>query len=257
MRRCLHRRTRGRLITATRHCRSDDSSIVFPAESQGLDGGPRNSGAAQDSHKRLEPPLYRTFTNVIMEPGRAAAGRLESARSLPVTGGCRYIPRHFPLSVRGRMVTKINFRWTSRALVFALMAALIGCGGAPTRRINPPGASIQVLNTASGDEWRIELRVQNFSARRTYRSAIGSGYSRAIRRGGERSPQTQRGRTRRRGAGAQSVAKPYLQPGRFDRGDRAGQGISVQLRQSVDPGAGRCRRFPLIRRHLQASRSSP
>lgn len=52
-----------------------------------------------------------------------------------------------------------------RNLAFALLAAtiLLACGGGPVKRISPPTASVQQLNLQTDGNWRLQLRLQNFS----------------------------------------------------------------------------------------------
>lgn len=46
----------------------------------------------------------------------------------------------------------------------ALLALVAGCGAGPRKRINPPGASIQELAVQPSGQWKLTLRVQNFSS---------------------------------------------------------------------------------------------
>jgi len=49
------------------------------------------------------------------------------------------------------------------ALALALIALVAGCGG-PRKRINPPAASVQELAVLPSGQWRLVLRLQNFSS---------------------------------------------------------------------------------------------
>ena len=49
-------------------------------------------------------------------------------------------------------------------IVAALLAVgLAGCGSGPVKRVNPPAVSIQQLSVEAGGQWRISLRIHNFS----------------------------------------------------------------------------------------------
>ena len=54
---------------------------------------------------------------------------------------------------------------TLRRFIVALaFAALAGCfGGGPTKRITPSAVSIQELVAQPGGQWRVTLRIQNYS----------------------------------------------------------------------------------------------
>lgn len=43
------------------------------------------------------------------------------------------------------------------------LACLAGCGGGPVRRVTPSTVSIQELVTQPGGQWRVTLRIQNYS----------------------------------------------------------------------------------------------
>lgn len=47
--------------------------------------------------------------------------------------------------------------------LLALSLLLTACGGGPKKRINPPGASLQELTAQANGQWRLSLRVQNYS----------------------------------------------------------------------------------------------
>ena len=47
--------------------------------------------------------------------------------------------------------------------VAILMLVLTGCAGGPTRNIFPPRASIQQLAVQAGGNWKLQLRLQNYS----------------------------------------------------------------------------------------------
>lgn len=49
-------------------------------------------------------------------------------------------------------------------IVAALLAVMLaGCGSGPVKRINAPTVSIQQLSVEAGGQWRISLRIHNFS----------------------------------------------------------------------------------------------
>jgi hypothetical protein len=45
----------------------------------------------------------------------------------------------------------------------ALLGAIAGCSHAPRRMVNPPRASIQQLQVLPDGQWRLDVRLQNFS----------------------------------------------------------------------------------------------
>src|SRR5579883_1437268 len=49
------------------------------------------------------------------------------------------------------------------AVLAAAFVALAGCGGAPTHPINPPSASIQLLEMQPDGRWKVSIRMENFS----------------------------------------------------------------------------------------------
>src|ERR1700761_9652782 len=46
---------------------------------------------------------------------------------------------------------------------FAVVALLAGCGSGPVRRITPSQVSIQELAAQPGGQWKVTLRIQNYS----------------------------------------------------------------------------------------------
>lgn len=50
------------------------------------------------------------------------------------------------------------------ALLLAVAALLVACGGRERKRINPPTASLQELVAHSNGQWQLKLRLQNFSS---------------------------------------------------------------------------------------------
>lgn len=46
---------------------------------------------------------------------------------------------------------------------FAAVALLAGCGSGPVRRITPSQVSIQELAVQPGGQWKLTLRIQNYS----------------------------------------------------------------------------------------------
>ena len=47
--------------------------------------------------------------------------------------------------------------------LLSLLASLIGCASGPKQRINPPVASLQELAVQADGQWRLQLRLQNYS----------------------------------------------------------------------------------------------
>lgn len=50
------------------------------------------------------------------------------------------------------------------ALLLAVAALLVACGGRERKRINPPTASLQELVAQPNGQWQLKLRLQNFSS---------------------------------------------------------------------------------------------
>jgi hypothetical protein len=48
-------------------------------------------------------------------------------------------------------------------VLFALSVLLAACGGGPHREINPPRASVQEIAVLANGQWRVSVRLQNFS----------------------------------------------------------------------------------------------
>jgi LEA14-like dessication related protein len=68
---------------------------------------------------------------------------------------------------------------TLRHLIAAFAVALLvtGCGSGPVRRITPSQVSIQELAAQPGGQWRLTLRIQNYSTiAMTYASLHGTLY---------------------------------------------------------------------------------
>lgn len=68
---------------------------------------------------------------------------------------------------------------TLRHLIAAFAAACLfaGCGSGPVRRITPSQVSIQELAVEPGGQWRLTLRIQNYSTiAMTYASLHGTLY---------------------------------------------------------------------------------
>ncbi len=49
---------------------------------------------------------------------------------------------------------------------FAVAGLVAGCGGGPVRRITPSAVSIQQLVAQADGQWRVTLRIQNYSTMR-------------------------------------------------------------------------------------------
>jgi LEA14-like dessication related protein len=68
---------------------------------------------------------------------------------------------------------------TLRHLIAALAVACLvaGCGSGPVRRITPSQVSIQELSAQPGGQWRLTLRIQNYSTvPMTYSALHGTLY---------------------------------------------------------------------------------
>jgi hypothetical protein len=60
---------------------------------------------------------------------------------------------------------------------FAVVTLLAGCGSGPVRRITPSQVSIQELAVQPGGQWKLTLRIQNYSTvPMTYASLHGTLY---------------------------------------------------------------------------------
>jgi hypothetical protein len=58
---------------------------------------------------------------------------------------------------------------------FAVAALLAGCGSGPVKRITPSQVSIQELSVQPGGQWKLTLRIQNYSTiPMTYSSIHGT-----------------------------------------------------------------------------------
>ncbi len=58
------------------------------------------------------------------------------------------------------------------AVLAALLVALAGCGGAQTHPINPPNASIQLLEVQADGRWKVSIRLENFSDKTVHYSTL-------------------------------------------------------------------------------------
>ena len=60
---------------------------------------------------------------------------------------------------------------------FAVVGLLAGCGSGPVKRITPSQVSIQELSVQPGGQWKLTLRIQNYSTiPMTYASLHGTLY---------------------------------------------------------------------------------
>lgn len=66
-------------------------------------------------------------------------------------------------SATPRPAPHLPARWL-RALALGLLVLLLaGCGGGPVVRVFPPEARVNEITVLPSGEWRVELRLQNFS----------------------------------------------------------------------------------------------
>jgi hypothetical protein len=62
-------------------------------------------------------------------------------------------------------------RLTALAAAFAVLA---GCGSAQTHPINPPNASIQLLEIQPDGRWKLSIRLENFSDKTVHYSTLNA-----------------------------------------------------------------------------------
>ncbi|MBN8888529.1 MAG: hypothetical protein J0I77_22645 [Rudaea sp.] len=60
----------------------------------------------------------------------------------------------------------------ARIALVAAAAVLASCGGIPTHPINPPNASIQLLEVQPDGRWKISIRLENFSDKTVHYSTL-------------------------------------------------------------------------------------
>ena len=58
------------------------------------------------------------------------------------------------------------------AALTVVLAVLAGCGGMPTHPINPPNASIQLLEMQPDGRWKVSIRLENFSDKTVHYSTL-------------------------------------------------------------------------------------
>ena len=58
------------------------------------------------------------------------------------------------------------------ATLAAAFAVLAGCGGMQTHPINPPNASIQLLEIQPDGRWKLSIRLENFSDKTVHYSTL-------------------------------------------------------------------------------------
>jgi len=58
------------------------------------------------------------------------------------------------------------------AALTVVLAVLAGCGGVPTHPINPPNASIQLLEMQPDGRWKVSIRLENFSDKTVHYSTL-------------------------------------------------------------------------------------
>jgi hypothetical protein len=58
------------------------------------------------------------------------------------------------------------------AVLVAVSVALAGCGGVPAHPINPPNASIQLLEVQPDGRWKVSIRLENFSDKTVHYSTF-------------------------------------------------------------------------------------
>src|ERR1700745_1504034 len=58
------------------------------------------------------------------------------------------------------------------AALAVVLAVLAGCGGVPTHPINPPNASIQLLEMQTAGRWKVGNRLGTFSAKTVHDSTL-------------------------------------------------------------------------------------
>lgn len=61
--------------------------------------------------------------------------------------------------------------------VFALVALLAACSSGPTRKVHPSTASIQQIVVQADGQWRVTLRIQNYSTFEMHFSAVDARLS--------------------------------------------------------------------------------
>ena len=60
------------------------------------------------------------------------------------------------------------------ATLAAAFAVLAGCGGMQTHPINPPNASIQLLEIQPDGRWKLSIRLENFSDKTVHYSTLNA-----------------------------------------------------------------------------------
>jgi hypothetical protein len=68
-----------------------------------------------------------------------------------------------------------------RTLLIAFAVSLLSACGAPRHPINPPNASIQQLDVLPNGDWKLQIRLENFSDKTVHYAAFKA----ALRVGGE------------------------------------------------------------------------